>query len=59
MTEKKKFLKSEQLTDRVGWSFLNSEVRMLPAGQVQKASRAVCEMPQRPIDKQGQMIDLL
>ena len=32
---------------------------MLPAGQVQKASRAVCEMPQRPIDKQGQMIDLL
>ena len=46
MTEKKKFLKSEQLTDRVGWSFLNSEVKMLPAGQVQKASRAVFEMPQ-------------
>ena len=46
MTEKKKFLKTEQLTDRVGWSFLISEVKMLPAGQVQKASRAVCEMPQ-------------
>ena len=46
MTEKKKFLKTEQLTDRVGWSFLNSEVKMLLAGQVQKASRAVCEMPQ-------------
>ena len=59
MTEKKKFLKSEQLTDRVGWSFLNSEVKMLPAGKVQKAARAVCEMLQQTIDKQGQMIDLL
>ena len=32
---------------------------MLSAGQVQKASRAVFEMPQYTIDKLGQMIDLL
>ena len=45
--KKKKILKNEQLRITSGdHLILNSEVKMLAAGQVQKASRTVFEMPQ-------------
>ena len=40
----KKIVKNEQLRIASG-EILNSEVKMLPAGQVQKPSRTVYEMP--------------
>ena len=41
----KKIVKNEQLRIASG-EILNSEVKILPAGQVQKASRTVYEIPQ-------------
>ena len=45
--KKKKVLKNKQLRITLGdLLILNSEVKMLAAGQVQKASKTVFEMPQ-------------